>query len=259
MNAIITLVVMSFRDAWRSHWTAGLMIGIALIGELLIRFSGGGATTLVSLLDVALLVAPLAGLVLGTLQVHNARELTELLLAQPIRRDRLFIASFVGTTAPLAVAIMLGLVAPFAWHRLLTGQVVALAAAAGMLVLVSTALAFVIGLRVDDRVRALGIAIGAWLAAAVLWDGVILLVALMFGSGPVEGPMIAMLALNPLDIARVLLILGSDAAALLGYTGATLQHLLGSTTGRLAMMVALLTWMVIPLWFARRTFVRKDF
>ena len=138
-------------------------------------------------------------------------------------------------------------------------RVAALAGAAGALSCISSALAFVIALRCDDRVRALGVAVAAWLVAAVVWDGVLLLVAMVFSDGPVEIPLLLMLAINPLDLARVLLLLGTDAAALLGYTGATLQDVLGTGVGRGALAAMLTAWMILPLAAAARTFDRKDF
>lgn len=263
MKTTWMLVLMALRDAWRGRWLVGLTVGLIACGELLIRFSGGGATTLVSLLDVALILAPLAGLVVGTMQVHNAREVTELLLAQPIERRHLFVAQYVGAALPLVGALTIGVLAPFAWHGLLWGpdawRLVALAGATGALAMVSLALAFVIALRVDDRVRALGLALSVWLVGAVLWDGVILLLALVFGNAPIEGPVLLMLALNPFDLTRVLLLLGTDAAAMLGYTGAMLQQVLGTSIGRAALVGALTIWTVVPLWAAGRTFARKDF
>ena len=216
-----------------------------------------------SLLDVALIVTPLAALVVGTMQVHNAREMTELLLAQPIARRTLFAGLYLGTALPLAGALTLGLLAPFAWHGLLFGAIglrlLALGSVTAVLTLVGTALAFSIALRADDRVRALGIALAIWLGAAVLWDGIILLVALMFGDRAIEVPMLVALALDPLDLARVLLLLGTDAAALFGYTGAVVQHTMGTTPGHLMLTAALAVWLALPLWFAARTFQLKDF
>jgi Cu-processing system permease protein len=251
------------REAVRGRWLLGLMMGLAATGELLLRFGGGGPTTLVSLLDVALILTPLAGLVFGTLQLHHGREFTELLLAQPVPRARLFGILYVGAAVPLALALAVGLVAPFAWHGLLggdqAGRILALAGTAMALALVSTALAFVIALAADDRVRALGVALSAWLVATVLWDGLLLLLALAFGDRPIETPLLVLLALNPVDLARVLLLLGSDAAALLGYTGALLHRVLGDTAGRVVLVTALAGWLVGPLLVARRAFLRKDF
>ncbi len=253
----------ALREAIRGRWLIGLGLGLALFGELLLRFGGGGPTTLVSLLDVAFILTPLVGLVVGTMQVHHAREVTELLLAQPIARGTLFIALFLGTALPLGAVLVVGLLAPFVWHGLLAGpealRLMTLAFVAATLAMITTAFAFVIALRVDDRVRALGIALAVWLVAAVLWDGVVLLVALGLGHRPIEGPLLVMLALNPLDVARVLLLLGSDAAALLGYTGAVVQRTLGSDLGRVALATVLLFWVAVPPLVAGRTFARKDF
>jgi Cu-processing system permease protein len=263
MMIALRLVRPALREAVRGRWLAGLAIALALAGELIIRFSGEADTTLVSLLDVALIAGPLASLVVGTMQVHNAREMTELLLAQPIARRPLFAGLYLGTAVPLAAALAVGILAPFAWHGFLAGplglRLLALAAVLVVLSLVGTALAFAIALRIDDRVRALGVALGTWLVAAVLWDGVILLLAMLFGERAIEVPVLVALALNPLDLARVLLLLGTDAAALFGYTGAVVQHTMSTTAGHLALGALLLCWLILPLGFAARTFHTKDF
>lgn len=263
MTTTLRLFALVSREALRGRWLPGLALLLAGLGELLLRFSGGGATTLVSLLDVVLILTPLIGLVVGTMQVHHAREVTELLLAQPIARGRLFVALYFGTAIPLAAAVVVGLLAPFAWHGLLFGpevlQLLGLAGAAALLALITTAMAFVIALRADDRVRALGLALGIWLVTAVLWDGVVLLAAMLLADRPIEVPLLTMLALNPIDIARVLLLLGSDAAALLGYSGAIVQRTLGTAVGQIALVALLTLWIVLPWTLAARTFRAKDF
>jgi Cu-processing system permease protein len=263
MTVAFQLLRPAAREALRGRWLIGLAAALAVAGELLIRFGGGGATTVVSLLDISLIITPLAAVVVGTMQVHNAREVTELFLAQPIARGRLFTGLYLGTALPLAAALTLGLLAPFAWHGLfatpVAGTLWALGGVTCMLALIGSALAFVIALRADDRVRALGIALAGWLACAVLWDGIVLLVALMLGTRAVDTGLLIALALNPIDVARVLLLLGTDGAALFGYTGAVVQHTLGTTTGHLVLLTALLLWLALPLGLAARTFHRKDF
>lgn len=263
MTVALQLLRPAAREALRGRWLIGLAASLALAGELLIRFAGGGATTVVSLLDIALIVTPLAALVVGTMQVHHARELTELFLAQPVARGGLFLGLYLGTALPLAAAITVGLMAPFAWHGLfatpVAGTLVALGAVTCLLSFIGSALAFVIALRAEDRVRALGIALGAWLCCAVLWDGIILLVALLLGTRAVDTGLLVALALNPIDLTRVLLLLGTDGAALFGYTGAVVQQTLGTAAGHLVLCTALLLWLALPLGLAARTFRRKDF
>lgn len=263
MTLVLRLLVPAAREAVRGRWLVGLTIALMIAGELLIRFGGGGATTIVSLLDVALIVTPLAALVVGAMQVHNAREVTELFLAQPIARGRLFVGLYLGTALPLVVSLVVGLLAPFAWHGLfatsVAGTLVALGAVTTVLALIGSALAFAIALRADDRVRALGIALAAWMFGAVLWDGVVLMVTLILGERTVDAGLLVALVFNPIDVGRVLLLLGTDAAALFGYTGAVVQHTLGTTGGHAALLAALAAWLVLPLLYAARTFKQKDF
>lgn len=240
-----------------------LAIAVAVIGDLLLRLSGDAATAYASLLDVVLILTPLMGLVLGTTRMHQAREMIELMLAQPVSRRRVFVDLWVGGTLPLAGAFVVGVIAPFAWQGSLLRDGAAmpllLAAAAAILVCMSHACAMIIALRIDDRVRALGVALIAWLVTAVLWDGVVLVLALLLAHRPIEMPVFAMLVLNPVDLMRVLLLLGSDAAAMMGYTGAVVSRSLGTTTGRAMLGGLVVLWMVLPLWWAKRTFERKDF
>jgi Cu-processing system permease protein len=64
---------------------------------------------------------------------------------------------------------------------------------------------------------------------------------------------------NPVDLARVLLLLRFDLAALMGYTGAVFQRLLGGWTGSRLAAAALTLWIVIPVACGQRMFQRKDF
>lgn len=240
-----------------------LMLLLALMGDLLLRLSGDAATVHASLLDVILILTPLVGLVLGTTRLHHSRDIIELMLAQPVSRRRVFTTIWWSGAAPLAVAFAAGVLLPFAWQGVLGRDGLAmplmLAGAAVMLTIVSHSVAMIIALRVEDRVRALVVALAAWLTVAVLWDGIVLVVALVFADRPIDLPVLTILLFNPVDLVRVLLLLGSDAAAMLGYTGALVTRTLGTTIGRLALAGVMGIWLVAPLWWASRTFEHKDF
>ena len=64
---------------------------------------------------------------------------------------------------------------------------------------------------------------------------------------------------NPVDLARTVIVLQSDAAALMGYTGAVIQRFLGSPLGTLSACAGLVLWIVLPVVAARRSFDRRDF
>ncbi len=251
------------RDVSRGRWLVAYGLFFLVATEALVRFAGGGTRALLSLANLTLLVVPLVGIAFGTMYLYGAREFIELLLAQPVRRRQLFTGLYLGVALPLVAALAAGIGVPFVLHGLTgPGDVRALAAlllAGAGLTLAFTAIAFLIAVRTDDRVRGLGVAIAVWLASAVLYDGLVLVVATTLSEYPLEGPMIGMMLLNPVDLARVALLLQFDVSALMGYTGAVFQRFFGSAGGLLLAAGAFLLWIVMPAALARRLFQRKDF
>jgi Cu-processing system permease protein len=251
------------RDIARSRWLAAYALFFALVTEALLRFAGGDARSILSLATVVLYVVPLVTLVFGTIYLYNAREFIELLLAQPVARGRLFSGLYVGLAVPLALAAMLGVGAPFLLHGLAApGQGTMLGALLGVavaLTAVFTAIAFCIALWAEDRLKGLGTAIGVWMLGAIVYDGLVLAAVAAFADYPLERPMLALILANPIDLARVVMLLQLDVSALMGYTGAVFQQFLGGVTGTLIAAAALALWVAVPLALGLRTFRRKDF
>ena len=89
--------------------------------------------------------------------------------------------------------------------------------------------------------------------------GIVLLVATMFGDYALERAMLALMLANPVDLARVLLLLRVDVAALMGYTGAVFKSFFGTTGGSLLAAAVLGAWVITPALYAKRLFRKKDF
>jgi Cu-processing system permease protein len=243
------------------------MLGYAILllaaTELLLRFGGSGERALLSLLNVVLLLLPLMSVTFGTLYVYNAREFIEMLLAQPVGRGALYAGLFGGIVLPLCAAFLLGVGVPlllqgggdpgFAGHALM------LLAVGVLLTLVFTAFALCVSVLIEDRARGLGAALVVWLLTTLVYDGLILLVATAWSDYPLEGPLLVMTFLNPVDLARVLLLLSFDISALMGYTGATYERFFHGGGGSLLAFGMLLVCAGVPLLFGLRWFRRKDF
>lgn len=251
------------RDIARSRWLAAYALFFALVTEALLRFAGGDARTILSLASIMLYVVPLVTLVFGTISLYNARELIELLLAQPVRRGAIYRGLYLGLSVPLAFAVVLGIGAPFVFHGITeAGQgttLLVLLAIAAALSLIFTAVAFCIALWTDDRLKGLALAVGAWMLCAIVYDGIVLAVVAAFADYPLERPMLALMLANPIDLARVTLLLQLDVSALMGYTGAVFQQFLGGITGTLVAAAALALWFAGPVSLGMRSFRHKDF
>lgn len=260
-TAMRRVAACQLRDVMRSRWLMAYALFFLVLTDALLRFGGGGSRVLLSLVDIVLFVVPLVTIVLGTTYLYNAREFVELILAQPVRRRAVFGGLYIGLVVPLMLAFTAGVGVPFAL-RGVGADGPALAAVLGvgaLLTLVFGALALLIAVRADDRLKGVGVAIGVWLVTAVVYDGVVLLLAATFADYPLERPMLGAMLANPVDLARVVLLLRFDVAALLGYTGAVFQQFFGGARGTAIALGALLLWVIGPLALAGRAFARKDF
>jgi Cu-processing system permease protein len=260
---IMKLVRTQMRDALRSRWIAWYAGLFLVLAEAVLRFSGTGPKAVLTLSTASLMVIPLASLVLSTIYMYGAREFIELMLAQPIRRSALFAGLYLGLAVPMALAFVAAVGIPFAarWGEATSqlGAIVTLLVTGAALTAICTALAFCIALRSEDRLRGLGTALGVWLLLAVVYDGVVLLAVALFSDYPIERPLLGLTLANPIDLARVLMLLRLDVAALMGYTGAVFERFFGGGAGIALAAGALAAWLALPLAFAARQFRRKDF
>ena len=263
MNTTTKIVRYELRDVLRSRALIAYALFFFGLTDVLLRFGGGGARAALSLMNVVLLLIPLVAIVFGTIYLYNAREFTELLLAQPVHRRQLFAGQYLGLALPLSAAFVVGLGSALGLHA---GEdadhfatLVVVAACGIVLTLVFTALAALIVARVDDKVKGIGIAIGLWLAGTVLYDGLVMLGLMAFADYPLERPALAAMIANPIDLARVLILMRLDVSALMGYTGAVFEKFFGSAGGTALASLALVLWTGVPLLLGARRFQRKDF
>ena len=262
MSTTASIVRFELSDVVRSRWLIAYGAFFLLASDALLRFSDDGARAVLSLVSVVLLVIPLVSIVFGTMFFYNAREFTELLLAQPVRRSQLFAGLYLGLAIPLSAAFVAGVGVPYVYHGMLgtAGAVLPAMLAVGVaLTFVFVALAYVIAVRCEERVRGLGAAIAVWLAMAVLYDGLVLVLVTMLSDYPIERALVGLILANPVDLGRLVLLLQLDVSALMGYTGAVFKHLFGTTGGVAIVAAALAVWLGVPVLLGARLFRRKDF
>ncbi len=262
MSVAAVVLKSGVSDLARNRWVMAYAAAFFIIGEALFWFGGTGTQVILSLLNIVLMVVPLVSLVFGAIAVYGAREFTELLLAQPVPRHQLFVGLFLGQSIPLGAAFVVGAGLPFVLHGgggTHAGALAALLIAGAGLGASCTAIAVAIALHTDDRLRGVGIALGVWLTMTVLYDAAMLAVVVAFQEWPLERLLLALMLLNPVDLARGLVLTQLDVSTLMGYTGALFERTFGSLTGTAVAVTALAAWTAAPFTVAARRFDRRDF
>lgn len=235
--------------------------GLAASGRMMVQ---DFTRTAVSLLSLALYLLPLVGLVLGAHAFGVEDGGTELLLAQPIGRRTVLLGRAAGLAVALGLisaigfglagAVVLGTAGPAGLPGyLVTAFGSTLVGVAGL------ALGILLGVRSRRRLTAVAKALVAWIVLAVLFDFAAIAVLQFVGDGEPGPLLVALLAANPIDGVRALVLVGLGADVLLGPTGAALSRLLGPSGGGALVVASLVAWCLLPLVLAARAFRVKDF
>ena len=232
-----------------------LLLGV--ISFSVLSIDSNSSKGLLSLLNITLLFVPIISILFATIYFFNSFEFIELLLAQPVKRKTVLLAEYLGLSTALCAAYLIGIGIPT--FILAPGPAAIVLLVSGLLLTLSfSALALLVFVVFKDKTKGIGASIIIALFLSLLFDGLLLVFIYSFGEYPIEKPLLGMIALNPIDLARILMLLQLDVAVLMGYSGALFKKFLGSATGSVYAIVCMMFWVIIPLVASVRIFKRKD-
>lgn len=221
------------------------------------QIDGDFGKVVLSLMNIVLMAVPLVSVVFTTIHFFNSYEFIELMLAQPVNRRAVFLSEYLAVASSLCLAFVVGVGFPFvlygAWQPISTLMITGI-----FLILVFVSLAFFASVLTRDKARAIGIALLFWFYFSLIYDGLLLWIIYSFSDYPLEKLTLTLIAFNPIDLARIIMLLQLDISALMGYTGAFYKNFFGSNLGILFSLVLLMLWVLWPILFAMRIFNKKD-
>ncbi|MEO9256753.1 MAG: ABC transporter permease subunit [Crocinitomicaceae bacterium] len=254
MNRILKYVIL---DIIKNKIVVVYTIILALFSWSAFSLEDNETKGLLTLLNIILLTAPLVSILFSTIYIYNSSEFVELLVSHPIKRSRIWWSLFLGLSLSLVIAFILGAGIPifiFAdWKKALM-----MISVGSLISVIFVALAFLSSILSRDKAKGIGVSILLWLYFALLFDGLVLFLLFQFGDYPIEKLMVALTALSPIDMARVLMLLQLDASAMMGYTGAIFQDFFGTQLGLVLSFTLLVLWSIVPFSISLFKFKRKD-
>lgn len=252
-----------FFDLIRSSWSLVYLVFFLLLTGSILYMNGDITKSIISMMNVILILIPLVATVFGAIYQYNSREFAELLLAQPIQRKSFFLGQYLGLSISLSACFVIGVGVPFLFWGVLASDhlsnFLVLLGIGFALGLIFSLLSYFMALRFENRIKGFGLALFIWLFMSVIYDGIFLIILLWFEAYPTEKLAIAFTLFNPIDLGRVLIMLFLDTSALMGYTGAVFFKFFGAWKGILASAAALMIWIILPLYLLVRYSNKKDF
>ena len=260
---MIKILKYSFYDLMRSRWSYVYFTFYLVLGFVLLFLNNDVDKAIITLMNIIIVLTPLIGTIFGVMYYYNSKEFTELLLAQPIKRNTIFMGQYLGISISLTLSLILGLGIPFVMYGLFMSSAIfdftLLLVVGTLLNFIFVALAFNIALSNENKIKGFGYAILMWLFLAVIYDGVFLITLVMFNEYPLDKFALLATMFNPIDLSRILILLKLDISALLGYTGAVFKKFFGTNWGLMLSIAVMLLWILLPVWRIKGKLRKKDF
>ncbi len=254
---MLTLSKYVLLDLLRNRSVLIYTVVLGILSISLLSLGDQSSKGLLSLLNITLLFVPVITMLFATIYFFNSLEFIELLLCQPVKRSRVLLSEYFGMTLSLSASYIAGVGIPLflkvsgaiSWMLVITGV---------LLTFIFTALSLLVFVLFRDKTKGIGAAIVIALFFTLLFDGLVMAFIFSFSDYPIDKPLLGMMAFNPVDLARVLMLLQLDVAVLMGYSGALFKKFLGSATGSIFSIACMIGWIVVPLILSVRIFRHKD-
>jgi len=246
-----------FSDLIRSKTVIIYFLLMSVFGWGMFAMEGQAEKVLLVFLQITLIVLPLITLVLSISYYYNSQEFMMLLLAQPIKRSTLIFSFLLALIFAFSICYFLGLGLPLLLFYA-TAESLLLLMSGVFLTFIFVALAFLIGISFQDKAKGMGVALIIWAFFAFVYDGLLLFLMYQWADYPIEELILVLTFFNPIDIARIMVIMQTEAAALVGLSGAVFEDVFGSKLGFWMSTFCLFIWGFIPVILGKKKFTKKD-
>ena len=102
---MIKILKYSFYDLMRSRWSYVYFAFYLALGFVLLFLNNDLNKAIITLLNIIIVLTPLIGTIFGVMYYYNSKEFTELLLAQPIKRSKIFMGQYLGISISLTLSL----------------------------------------------------------------------------------------------------------------------------------------------------------
>lgn len=258
IKEILSLMKYQFADVARTKWIFIYALFFFLFVSALLKFGSDPSKTAASILNIVLMIVPMISILYASIYWYNSESFMSLLLTQPIRRSSVLLSNWLSVSLGLAGSFTLSTLAALIFNNSVDSSSLMVLLFGGVLTFIFVGLGLLISVTMSDRMKGVGLAFLVWLYFSVLHDAVVFTFMSFFRDYPIEIPSMFLMASNPIDLARVEILLTLDLSAMMGYTGKILQQTLSGASGFGLLTGTLALWIAFPVILGLRFFSKKN-
>ncbi|OWP83613.1 ABC transporter permease [Flavobacterium columnare] len=254
MNSLLKIII---KDIYKNKIVLIYTLILSILSWSSFFLEDNSSKGILTILNVILFTVPLVSILFATIYLYNSTEFIELLLSQPIKREKIWYHLYLGISFSLVIAFFIGAGIPLLINSFDRVGMMMLVVGT-LLTIIFVSLAFLSTILTRDKTKGIGLAIMIWLYFSVLFDGLVLFLLFQFSEYPIENAMVGITAFSPIDLARIQILLHLDVSAMMGYTGAIFKDFFGTTWGLIISFLLLGFWALIPFVISLKKFKSKD-
>ena len=258
IHEIFLLVRYQLADMARAKWIFIYSLFFFFFTNALLMFGGDSSKAVASVLSIVLFAVPMISVLYASIYWYNSEAFNSLLLTQPLRRSSIFLSHWLSISIGLAASFSFSTGGALLLNRSFDSSSLTVLFFGDVLSFIFVALGLLIAVCFSDRMKGVGAAFLLWLYFSILHDVLVFALISFLKDYPIEIPAIFLMAGNPIDLARVHVLLTLDLPAMMGYTGKILQHILSGAMGLVLTSGALLLWIGLPVGAGIAVFRRRD-
>ncbi len=242
----------------KSRFMLGYGLLLFIISTGLFLMSNDQDKAIIGIHNILLIMIPLVVMIYSVSQIYQATDFVRLLLTQPIKRQTIFYSQYLSNV----IALLLVHLVSIGLSLILFSDgsfLIPILANCFFLTLIFSSISSLIAYAINEKVKGIGVTIFLGIYFLAIYDGLILFIIQGMSDYPIEKYGILLSLFNPIDLCRILFIFKMDVSALMGLTGAIMQQFLGSALGSAIIYLTLTIWAILPLYIAKKLFIKKDY
>lgn len=243
----------------RNRWVFFYLLLVGAITFSLIHFIADPQKVLVTLSSLTVVLVPLITTLFSSLYWYYNERFTQILLTQPLARSTLYKARICALIGALSLSFIVGSSIIFLIFAEMSYGFLLLIFIATLLTCIFVSIAIATSSFFNDRMKGMGIVLGLWLYFVLIHDALTLGLLISLREYPMDIPAALLGTINPIGLARVVLMMYNESALLLGHTGALTRLLLTRWQGFAGALLIAAFWLCGPTLLGYFYFKKRDF
>ncbi|WP_258928843.1 hypothetical protein [Flavobacterium davisii] len=170
MNSLLKIII---KDIYKNKIVLIYTLILSILSWSSFFLEDNSSKGILTILNVILFTVPLVSILFATIYLYNSTEFIELLLSQPIKREKIWYHLYLGISFSLVIAFFIGAGIPLLINSFDRVGMMMLVVGT-LLTIIFVSLAFLSTILTRDKTKGIGLAIMIWLYFSVLFDGLVL-------------------------------------------------------------------------------------